>query len=195
MKRILSIMMVLIMLLGITALSGCKSKTQDTGSKTGQTDNGTTTPSSNGTNQNQPTPTAPAKTSKVTVTPPAGWEPVEGSVAIAQYMKDGASFIVTADSMPSEARTPDAFINFAKGMFSKTFDGTTFGDAQKLTIAGSDGWMLPFSCKVSGFVMKYNIYYIFKDGKAYTFTCGALSDNFDQLKGDYDAFMASVKFQ
>lgn len=132
---------------------------------------------------------------KITVTPPAGWEPVPGSTALAQYMKGGSSFIVTSDIIPAEAKEPDNYVDFVKGEYQDSFKEVSFESTKNVTIAGMEGRELTYSCTVSELSMKFSIYYVLKDGRAYTFTCASMADTFDGLKGDFEAFMNSVKFQ
>jgi len=176
--------------------SGCGSPAKsDNNSKPAKTESSTAETSKTGQKDSQTPTAAPAGNPKITVTAPAGWNKVEGSTAIIQYLKEGSSFIVTADNMPSDSQTPDTFADYVKGRFNKTFNGVKFESTENIKIAGIEGRKISFTCQVSGIIMKYNAYYAFKDKKAYTFTCGTLADKFDGLKGDYEAFMSSVKFE
>lgn len=182
--------MLFMILVCMLTISGCNSASKGSsvnqGSKSQPVEQAKTTPEA---------PVVKPAQTKITVTPPAGWDPVPGSTAIAQYLKGGSSFIVTADNIPSGSEKPDAYVDFVKGQFSKSFKDINFEGTKNVAVAGIEGRMLAFTFKVSGMDMKSNVYYVLKGGKAYTFTCGSIVANFDGLKGDFEAFMNSVKFE
>lgn len=43
--------------------------------------------------------------------------------------------------------------------------------------------------------MRHIILYVFKDGRAYTLTCGALDTEVNDLKADYEKMIASAKLE
>lgn len=185
---------IFIVLFCMLSISSCSGSSKNTNTSQPEKQNNSETPKTQ-TGANQPVQQTTTGETQVKVTPPDGWEPVEGSTALHQYMNNGSSFIVTADFMPSSAKTPDAYMDFVKEQFTKVFDDVKYGDIENLTIAGVEGRKLIFTCKVAGFEMKYNVYYAFNNSKAYTFTCGGLSNQFDTLGGDYEKFINSVKFE
>jgi hypothetical protein len=185
MKKVLNILSVLIMLLSILTVSGCSIKSKETGSKQGQT--------SSSTSESQPTPTPQDKQYRVTVIPPAGWNKEESSYAIAQYVKDGASFIITSSLVSPEAAAPQSYMDMYKESSEDAV--TTFEDLTNVIIDGRDGWKLVFNDASPSITVKFNIYCVYMEGRTYTFTCGAESSRFGQFTNDFEAFMNSVKFQ
>lgn len=199
-KKVLNLkaITVFVLLVCMVLVSGCGSQPNNTSSQTTQAN----TQSNNSTSAaaTQPPQTQGSKEAvpgdlKVIITPPAGWNEVPGSAALAQYMKGASSFIVTGDYIPTDASTPDAFVDLVKAGYSSAFDGVEFTSSGDVTVAGTQAKVLEFTCKISGMGLKYRVYYVFKGGKAYTFTCASLLEGFDSIKGDFDAFMSSVKFE
>lgn len=185
MKKIIVIGLCLIL---ITILSACS--TNKTPSKGVENNSSNTEVSQTENKQEQ-------KEMTVFLTTIDGWNKVEGSTALIQYLKDGNSVIVTRDIMPSDAKTPESFIEYVKGMLSKTFDSVGFEDASQMGISDPNKHLLvyTYSLKVGGadYQMKAWAAYIFHDNYAYTLTCGALSNNFSNLEGDFKTFMESFK--
>lgn len=126
-----------------------------------------------------------------TVRVPAGWEKVKGSAAPEHYMKSGVSFILTIDTAPATAKTPDQFVEYVKKQFAGTFKNTKFEPVRKVTINGREGRELVYTGEMSGMKMKYDVVYIPKDGKYYTLTIGGLEMTFDTVKADVSAIVNS----
>lgn len=126
-----------------------------------------------------------------------GWNPVQGSTALIQYLKDGNSVIATRDIMPSEAKTPESFINYVKGMYSKTFDNVGYEDVSQIGVSDPNKYLLVYTydVKIAGAAhkMKAWVAYIFHDGYAYTLHCGGLSNNFSAVEADIKTFIESFK--
>ncbi len=135
------------------------------------------------------------KEMEVSLTTIEGWNPVEGSAAIIQYLKEGSSVIVTCDAMPPEADTPDKFIEYVKGKLNETFDNISFGDASEIGISENGKSFLVYTYDVSAggtaYKMKAWGAYLFHEDKAYTLTCGALADSFPEE--DFQTFIESFK--
>lgn len=125
------------------------------------------------------------------VTAPNGWKKKEGSAAPAQYMKGTSSFLVTIDTMPKEANTPDAYVDFVKKQLTKVFGKVDFISVTKVTIGGIEGRELVYASSAYGLNMKYNVVYLFKNGKAYTLTGGSTKADFDGVQADFKAFSKS----
>lgn len=187
MKKVLALFLSGLLVL---ALSSCGSGTakpdgsSNSGSKseTGQ---------SSGTMQN----TATQGKVKIEITPPSGWDPVEGSVLPVQYMKGTASFMVKEESMFA-AKTPDDVVTEAKGYFEKSFKNVSYeGETKTLTVDGKDARQMVFSCTVGNLKMKYEYAYLFVGGKVYAITFGDSADSFDSLSADYEQILKDIRFQ
>jgi hypothetical protein len=126
---------------------------------------------------------------------PAGWEKKAGSSALEHYMKNGVSLILTVDSAPAEATTPDAYVEFVKKRYARALKNVKFEPVKKLTINGIDARELRYSGETYGMKMKYDVMFIPKQSKYYTITAGGLGSTFDALKADYQAFFNSFKFK
>ncbi|MCX7023946.1 MAG: hypothetical protein NT080_04925 [Spirochaetes bacterium] len=64
-----------------------------------------------------------------------------------------------------------------------------------LAISACDARRFDFSGEASGMKMRHIILYVFKDGRAYTLTCGALDTEVNDLKADYEKMIASAKLE
>lgn len=133
----------------------------------------------------------------VSVAKKDGWDTVQGSTALIQYLKDGNSVIATRDIMPSEAKTPEDYIKFVKDKFSDAFNNVSYEDVSQIGVSDPNKYLLvyTYNIKVGGadYQMKAWITYIFHEGYAYTLTCGALSDNFKAAEADFRIFIESFK--
>lgn len=130
----------------------------------------------------------------VTADMPDGWEPVEGSVAVLQYMKNTSSFIVTKERYFKSTKL-DEIVSEAKGVFSKSFDNVVYeGDPETLTVAGQDARQIVFTCDISDMAFKYRIVYISVGGNVFSFLFADLTESFDGMKDDYDAILAGIQF-
>lgn len=144
----------------------------------------------------QPTTPATSQTqkTKIQITPPAGWQPVAGSVLPVQYMKNTASFMVKKENF--SGKTLEDVVREAKGYFEKSFQDVKYiGPSEKITIGGIDAQKIMFTCKVSGMQMKYEYVYLFAGGGVYAITFGDLADSFDSLSADYKQILSDIRFQ
>jgi len=131
-----------------------------------------------------------------TVKVPDGWTKKPESAALAHYQKSAGSMIITRDYMPSEANTPDAYIEFVKVQLGKTFKNVKYDQVIPGKMDGYETREVIYSAEISGMKFKYDVLYIFNNGKAYTLTGGNLSDLFnDAFKADLKIFFTSFKFK
>lgn len=125
------------------------------------------------------------------INPPEGWEK-KSSAAIAQYQKGTGTFILTADAMPSNANTPDSYIDFVKGKLKSSFKDISF---EKLTKGMKDKYEtreLFYTVKMYGMILKYDVLYIFKNGKAFTLTSSNVEGSINkQYLSEIQAFFTS----
>lgn len=195
MKKIFAVFLMLTVIL--TLICGCSSE-NNSSSKSEitavKTEVNTTQPADEKKNDNTSDAKSGAQTSnpKISVSVPDGWTKME-SVALAQYMKETASFIVTSSVVSSETKGRDDYVEFAKNQFKKTFSDVSFSDAKKITVNGMEGRDFEFSATVSGLKMKYRVVYLFKDSQVYTLTCGAFGDDFDKMAAEYQSIIESFK--
>jgi len=139
-------------------------------------------------------PAEPAATVNISIVPPEGWEPVEGSVLQVQYLKGTASFMVKDENFTGDAL--DAVVEEAKEIFTGSFDNVEYlGEPEYITVDGKDGVKLLFTCEISSMKMKYEYVYLFVGDDVYAITFGDLADNFDKLSADYEAILGAIKFE
>jgi SepF-like predicted cell division protein (DUF552 family) len=126
-----------------------------------------------------------------------GWNALEGSAALMQYIKDGNSVIVTCDRMPSDSENPEKFLEMVKENLAGAFGNITFSDTAEIGVSDPGKHYLAYVCdiKVGGATMQMKnwVAYIFYEGNAFTLTCGALSENFPGLEEDFRTFIESFK--
>ena len=129
----------------------------------------------------------------ITADMPDGWEPVEGSVAVLQYMKNTSSFIAVKE-MYFKSTELDEIVSEAKGVFSKSFDNVVYeGDPETLTVAGQDARQIVFTCDISDMSFKYRIVYLSAGGNVFSFLFADLAESFDGMNGDYDAILSGIQ--
>lgn len=159
-----------------------------------QTSTETTAPSvSSETSTEETTVSAVPADVKITADMPDGWEPVEGSVAVLQYMKQTSSFIVTKENY-FKSTDPDEIVTEAKAVFSKSFDNVVYeGDPETLKVAGQDARQIVFTCDISNMPFKYRIVYLSVGGNVFSFLFADLAENFDGMTSDYDAILAGIQ--
>jgi len=127
---------------------------------------------------------------------PKGWTQRTQSKALAQYKKGPGSFLVTADTMPQTANTPDGYVAFVKGQLGQAFKSVTYEPVVAGRTDGHDSRELKYSADASGIKMKFDVLYVFKEGKAYTLTGGTMADFFTpEFEADLKAFFGSFKFK
>ncbi len=130
----------------------------------------------------------------ISITPPDGWTPVEGTVLAAQYMKNTASFMVTHEVYFSSTDL-DEIVTQAKGMFTDSFDKVEFaGDTETLTVDGNDARRFIFTCEVSGMAMKYQYIYVLVGDNVYSLLFGDLAATYDDISADSEQIIADIKF-
>lgn len=130
-----------------------------------------------------------------TIQVPASWTKNTASAAREHYMKSSVSFILTVDTAPASAQTPDAFVAFVKKQLAGTFKNTKFEPVRKVTINGREGRELVYTGEMSGMTMKYDVVYIPKGNQYYTLTFGGLNEMFDTVKADIGAIVNSFKLK
>jgi hypothetical protein len=134
------------------------------------------------------------KVEKITIDPPEGWTPVEGTLILSQYSKATASFMMKTENFNEE--TLEDVSSASKEIFSSTFDNVQYiGADEKIKVAGYDAIKFIFTCDVSSFTMKFEYVYFMKDGKTYAITFGDMSTTFDSLSADYEQILNSIKFE
>lgn len=131
-----------------------------------------------------------------TVTAPKGWNKNNQSAALAHYMKGPGSFMVTADIMPQNANTPDSYVAFVKGKLGKTFPNIAYEPVVSGKKDGYDTRELKYTVVTSGIKLKYDVLYIFNNGKAYTLTSANMTSLFNaEFAADINAFFKSFRFK
>lgn len=130
----------------------------------------------------------------IEITPPQGWQAVEGSVLPVQYMKNTASFMVKEEPFTSD--TLDGVVDEALEIYGKTFsDIAVQGETETTTMDGKEAKKLTFTCTISKMNMKYLYVYLFVEGKTYVITFGDLADTFDSLTADYETILENIQFK
>jgi len=131
-----------------------------------------------------------------TMTVPKGWTRRAQSTALAQYKKGPGSFIVTADSMPQNANTPDAYMAFVKQQLGKVFKKIDYEPVAPGKKDGNDTRELKYVAEMSGIKMKYDVLYVFNKGRAYTLTSATMIDFFDaSFAADIEVFFTSFNLK
>lgn len=131
---------------------------------------------------------------KISIAPPAGWEPVVGSVLPVQYMKNTASFMVKQENF--SGKTVDDVVMGAKKIFERSFKEVVYADeAEAITVDGFDARKLVFTCTVSKLQMKYEYIYLFVGENVYAITFGDLANTFDSLAADYEQILKDLRFE
>lgn len=141
------------------------------------------------------TSVAVAASGEYVIQVPSGWSKNTGSAAKEHYMKGGVSFILTVDTAPATAQTPDAFVEYVKKQIAGTFKNTKFEAVKKVTINGREGRELVYTGEMSGMKMKYDVVYIPKGNQFYTLTFGGLEEMFGTVKSDIGAIVHSFKLK
>ena len=126
---------------------------------------------------------------------PAGWTRSTGSAAREHYMKNGASFLLTVDTAPASAQTPDAFVEYVKKQIAGTFKNAKFEPVKKVTVNGREGRELVYTGEISAMKMKYHVVYIPKGVQYYTLTFGGLEETFGAARADIGAIVNSFRLK
>lgn len=186
MKKLLALILGLALML---SLSACAPKVSPDPVDVGGPDASITDPTTV-----DPATQNPGTKGTITAQPPAGWEPVAGSVLPLQYMKNTSSFMAKIEGF--NGKTLDDVVAQAKQAFSDAFDEVTYiGNVESVTVDGKPGAKFVFTCKIAGMVMKYEYVYVIVGGKTWAITFADFSETFGALQGDYDAILQTVKFQ
>lgn len=122
-----------------------------------------------------------------------GWEKQDTPSALAHYIKDGNTVMVTRDRMPEEANTPEKFLDYVRERFRESFDDVEFPDTAEIGVSDPDKHFLIYTHKIMNMEMKGWITYIFHDKYAYTLTCGGFSDNFPELEEEFRTIIESFE--
>lgn len=142
-------------------------------------------------------PDTPAKNieeTKISISPPSGWEPVAGSVLPVQYLKNTASFMVKKENF--SGKTVDDVVKQAKEGFQKVFEKVMYeGETKTITVDSLDARKIVFTCTVSGIQMKYEYVYLFVGENVYAITFGDLANTFDSLSADYEQILKDIRFK
>lgn len=127
------------------------------------------------------------------ITAPNGWSKKAGA-ALAQYQKGTGTFILTADNLPANANSPDAYTEFVKGKLKGVFKEITFESVQKGKNGNYETRELNYLVKVSGMVLKYKTLYVFTKNKAYTLTSSNIESAINkEYEADIKTFFSSFK--
>jgi|GEM_PF-707825 len=130
----------------------------------------------------------------VSITPPDGWAPVEGSVLPVQYMKGTASFMVVHELYFSSTNL-DTVVEEAKGMFSGQFDNVEYiGDPTTITVDGFEARNFIWTCDMSSIAFKYNYTYVKVGESIYSIVLADFEETYDSLSADFDQILTDIKF-
>ena len=186
--------LVLLMVLFLFVLSACGGGESAPPAEEDAAGDQTEEPVDDGDDEATPAPAVTEVT--VDVTPPDGWDIMEGAGLLAGYMHNsGATFLVTRDNVPSEIEDYEGYVEFTKEIYSGTFDNIEFGGVENITVDGYTGKKMSYTYEGMGLTLKAVVIYIIIDDYAYTLTYAALTDFFDGLQGDFDQFVNSVRFE
>lgn len=194
MRKIISVclgMLVILMLCACNAQNPVLSGQPSTGNQTASSEAPTESPADS---ESPAESDSPQEKVSITVQPPSGWKPVEGTVLPAQYMKNSASFMAKEEYF--SGKTLDEVVDEAKQIFNGAFNAVKYeGDTEAVTIGGKDAVKLLFTCTVSGVQMKYEYVYLFAGGTVWAVTFGDMAGTFDLLADDYQKILESIRFE
>ena len=127
---------------------------------------------------------------------PNGWMKKDQTAALAQYQKGTGSFIVTVDTMPANANTPDKYIEYVKGKLKNTFKDIVFESVSTGKKETYETRELKYNVSMSGLKLKYDVLYIFVQGKAYTLTAGNMEGSINaEYTSDIKKLFMSFKLK
>jgi len=129
----------------------------------------------------------------IVISPPEGWEAVEGSVLPVHYSKNTASFMVKQEGF--RGATIDEVVQEAKSAFDSAFDNVTYINEENIKVDGKEAKKIVFTCEVSKMQMKFEFVYLFVGSNVYAITFGDLADTFDSLTSDYEKILEAISFQ
>ena len=126
---------------------------------------------------------------------PKGWIKKE-SAAKAQYHNGTGTFILTIDTLPTSADTPDSYVQFVKEQLKGAFKDISFGTVINGEKDAYDTRDLKYSVIAYGMTLKYDVLYVFVNDKAYTLTTSNLAGAIDkQFLADIDMFFSGFKIK
>jgi len=124
---------------------------------------------------------------------PKGWIRKE-SAAKAQYHNGTGTFILTLDTLPSSANTPDSYILFIKEQLQGVFKEISFETVRKSKKDTLETRELKYSVVTYGMTLRYDVLYVFVNDKAYTLTTSNLAGAIDkQFLADIEMFFSGFK--
>ena len=123
-----------------------------------------------------------------------GWTNVPGSSALLHYMKGTNNVIVTRDSMPSDAGSPEEYFEFTIEKLGESLDSFSLGDTSEIGVSEPGKYLMVYSINAgSSSYMKFWTASIIDGSTVYTLTCAALSDSFLSAEKDFRKFIESFK--
>jgi predicted small lipoprotein YifL len=183
MKKVLVLFISVLMICTLAACGEKQTNSNTDGQSTTRTQSETTGQNTNAQNK-----------ANIKITPPAGWNPVEGSTLPVHYMKNTTSFMIKEEGFLGN--TVDEIVPQVKASFEGAFENVSYiGDAKKITVDGIDARQIVFTCSVSGLDMKYEYVYLLVGGDLYAITFGDMGDTFDDLSADYAQILKDIKFK
>lgn len=124
---------------------------------------------------------------------PKGWIKKE-SAAKAQYHNGTGTFILTIDTLPPNANTPDSYVQFVKEQLKGAFKDITFETVSNGKKDAYDTRELRYSVIAYGMTLKYDVLYVFVKDKAYTLTTSNIAGAIDkQFLSDVEMFFSGFK--
>ena len=185
MKKIYILISVLLLTLFVV---GCRGNTDETSKSESPTTKEHVTDIDQGNQDNQ------GKDVTVNATIPDGWENLDGAGLDMHYSKETASFMLKKEYF--KGSTLDDIANEALDIFTSTFKNVEQIDySEKVTIGGQDGIRIMFTCEIIGMEMKYEYIYVKANNGVYAFTFADLSDNFENVVGDFELIKDSIEFK
>lgn len=127
------------------------------------------------------------------ITVPDGWDRNNDTNALALYQSDSGALIVSVETMPSDAATPDAYLEVVRKKYVETFKNCELEGVVAGKKGAHDSRQMRMSVTIYGINMKYDILYVFRGKKAYALTSCALESNIDgkylaDIKTFFDSF-------
>lgn len=126
---------------------------------------------------------------------PKGWIRKE-SAAKAQYHNGSGTFILTIDTLPSNANTPDSYVQFIQEQLKGAFKDISFETVSNGKKDAYDTRGMRYSVVTYGMTLKYDVLYVFVNDKAYTLTTSNLAGAIDkQFLSDIEMFFSGFKIK
>jgi hypothetical protein len=165
------------------------------GDSTGNQNTGATpTPAAPSARPNTPSYAGPAAAAKIKVTVPDGWKPVAGASVPAQYTREGRTFVAKTESYaPTEL---NAIVNQALAAYKTAFANVTVTKGPEATkVDGHEALRIDYQCDVANIRMKYINVFTRVNGQTWVISFGGLGDAFEKYDADYQAILASIRFE